>query len=105
MVCATPPSTVSVEVEQVAVEVAPVPLLTPTALQRVVEVVVSVNVTVPVGLTEPELGVTVAVNVTDCPNVDGLTDEVTVVVVAGLFTVKVAGVVVLLVAWMLLLGK
>jgi len=30
--------------------------------------------------------VTVAVNVTDCPKTDGLGDELTAVVVAGLFT-------------------
>ena len=38
------------------------------------------NVTVPVGVFEPELAVTVAVNVTAWPNTDGFTDEVTVVV-------------------------
>ena len=40
----------------------------------------SKNETVPVGLVPPE---TVAVNVTDWPNVDGLSDETTPVVVAG----------------------
>jgi hypothetical protein len=37
------------------------------------------NCTVPVGVPPPE--VTVAVNVTDCPNVEGFGDDVTVVVV------------------------
>lgn len=40
----------------------------------------SVKVTVPTGTPLPE--VTVAVKVTDCPNTDGLGDELTVVVVA-----------------------
>ena len=53
-------------------------------------VVPSKNVTVPVGV--PEAVVTVAVKVTLCPNVDGLSDEVTVVVVVaggGAFTICV----------------
>ncbi len=41
------------------------------------------NVTVPVGMPEPgALAVTVAVNVTDWPNTDGLTEEETELVVA-----------------------
>jgi hypothetical protein len=43
------------------------------------------KVTVPVGIPTPEL--TVAVNVTGCPKLDGLTDEATTVAVAALFTV------------------
>jgi hypothetical protein len=41
----------------------------------------------------PEPGataVTVAVNVTDCPNTDGFADEVSAVLVAALFTVCVS---------------
>ena len=45
------------------------------------------NVTVPVGVAEPDACVTVAVKVTTWPDTDGLADEVSVVVVAGLFTV------------------
>lgn len=49
------------------------------------------NVTVPVGVPDPgATGETVAVNVTDCPKTDGFTDEVTVVVVPSLLTVKLA---------------
>jgi len=40
------------------------------------------NATLPVGTPEPEEGVTMAVNVTDCPVTDGFTEEVTVVAVA-----------------------
>ena len=39
----------------------------------------SLNVTLPVG---PEAGLTVAVNVTSCPNAEGFRDEVNVMVVA-----------------------
>ncbi len=46
----------------------------------------SLNVTVPVGVTEPDTCVTVAVNVTDCPNTDGFVDEVTVVVLPVVLT-------------------
>lgn len=42
----------------------------------------SMNATLPVGTPEPEEGVTMAVNVTDCPVTDGFTEEVTVVAVA-----------------------
>ena len=40
------------------------------------------NCTVPVGVVLPELGMTVAVKVTLCPDTDGLTEEATAVVVA-----------------------
>ena len=44
--------------------------------------------TVPVGDPAPgAVTVTVAVNVTDCPNTDGLTDDANVVVVLALLTV------------------
>jgi hypothetical protein len=46
-----------------------------------------VNCTVPVGV--PALLVTVAVNVTDWPKVEGLTEDVTAVVVVAWFTVCV----------------
>ena len=39
------------------------------------------KVTVPVGVPVPEVGVTVAVNVTLCPNTLGLAEETTAVVV------------------------
>ena len=57
---------------------------TPVALSVPVpkEVEPSMNVTVPVGTVVPEAGVTVAVNVTDCPACDGLSEVVSVVVVA-----------------------
>ena len=43
------------------------------------------NVTVPVGVPVPGgTTATVAVNVTDCPNTDGLADDATVVVVLAL---------------------
>jgi predicted small secreted protein len=46
------------------------------------------NVTVPPGVPAPAPVVTVAVNVTACPNVDGFGEEpVIVLVVAALFTV------------------
>jgi hypothetical protein len=44
------------------------------------------NCTVPVGWVAPDVGATVAVNVTDCVNVDGFTELDTVVVVACWFT-------------------
>jgi hypothetical protein len=46
----------------------------------------SMNVTVPVAV----VGVTVAVNVTEVPNVDGFADEASVTVVFVLFTVWVS---------------
>ena len=50
-----------------------------TATFEASTVLPSVKVTVPTGTPEPE--VTVAVNVTDWPNTDGLGEELTVVVV------------------------
>jgi len=44
------------------------------------------NVTVPVGVTVPDEGATVAVNVTDAPDALGVPLEVSVVVVAWLTT-------------------
>ena len=52
----------------------------------------SLNVTVPVGVTKPDTCVTAAVNVTDWPNTEGLTDELTVVVALPLLTVCVKSV-------------
>jgi hypothetical protein len=55
------------------------------------------KVTVPVGVPDPgATALTVAVNVTDCPNSDGFTDEVTVVELLSLFTVCVIAAEVLL---------
>ncbi len=60
------------------------------------EVAPSRNVTVPVGVPAPgAVTVTVAVNVTDCPKTDGLTDEATVVDVLALFTTWLTAVLVL----------
>src|SRR5204862_36269 len=48
----------------------------------------SLKVTVPVGVPAPGLfAVTVAVKVTDCPDTDGLADELTNVVVPAFFTI------------------
>jgi hypothetical protein len=67
--------TASVEVERVAT---PEPLSVPVPM----EVAPSLNVTVPVGVPAPgATTATVAVNVTDCPNADGFTLEMSVVVV------------------------
>jgi hypothetical protein len=41
----------------------------------------SKNVTVPVGVPDPDVGVTVAVNMTDCPITVGLAELATAVVV------------------------
>jgi hypothetical protein len=55
-----------------------------------IDVVPSLNVTVPVGVPLPGAVVlTVAVNVTDWPNTDGFVDDATVVLVAAAFTVCV----------------
>lgn len=43
----------------------------------------SLNVTVPVGVPPPAAGDTVAVKVTDCPQTEGLAEDVTEVVVVG----------------------
>jgi hypothetical protein len=50
------------------------------------------KVTVPVGVPDPgATALTVAVNVTDWPNTDGFTDEVTAVELLALLTVWVMG--------------
>ena len=49
-------------------------------------VVPFLNVTLPVGVPET-VGVTVAVKVTDCPKLEGLSEDTTAVVVPSLFTV------------------
>ena len=56
--------------------VAPVPMAAPLSL----------NVTVSPSGMAPDIGVTVAVNVTVCPANEGVPEEMTVVVVAMLFT-------------------
>src|SRR5262249_32225871 len=68
----------------------------------------SKKVTVPVGVFDPEAGVTVAVKITDCPKTDGLTEEVTALVVFILFavaTVKLAMAVAQLPALLLLMNS
>ena len=56
--------------------------------QLPITVAPSRKLTVPVGDPAPgAVTVTVAVNVTDCPNTDGLTDDVRVVAVLALLTV------------------
>jgi hypothetical protein len=53
----------------------------------------SLNVTVPVGVPEPAVGFTVAVNVTPCPKADGFSEETRVTCVAGVeskLTVSIA---------------
>ena len=51
----------------------------------------SLKVTVPVGVPAPGLfAVTVAVKVTDCPDTDGLAEELTDVAVLAFFTVWVS---------------
>jgi len=71
-------ATVNVVVENVAV-------CTPPTVVRVPDpsvVAPSLKSTVPVGSPAPGLtAATVAVNVTDCPNTEGLSDEASVVVV------------------------
>src|SRR5205823_5987523 len=66
------------------------PLLRVRLLQLVMAVPPFLKVTFPVGVPEPGLlAVTVAVNVTDCPNTDGLAEELAAVVVPY-FTVCVS---------------
>ncbi len=49
----------------------------------------SKNVTLPVRVPDPgATGVTVAVNVADCPKTEGFGEELTVTVVAALLTVR-----------------
>ena len=64
--------------EREDVENAAVPVLSNVAVPSVVGglVFVSLNCTTPVGTIEPEDGTTVAVNVTELPNVDGFCDDV-----------------------------
>ena len=69
--------TVSVDVEQVAVRVLPLPA-SATAEQPASDVAPSLKLTVPVG-ADP---VTVAVNVTLAPTIDGVNDVATIVDVA-----------------------
>jgi hypothetical protein len=81
MVPCVPPA--SDEVENVAV-------VTPAVVESVPVpnvVVLSLKVTVPVGVPDPgEVTITVAVNVTDCPKIVGLAEETTLVVVSALLT-------------------
>src|SRR6266516_2722881 len=66
------------------------PLLRVRLLQLVMAVPPSLKVTFPAGLPEPGLlAVTVAVKVTDCPDSDGLAEELTPVVVPGSVVVVV----------------
>ena len=59
----------------------PVPKVTPASL----------NVTVPLGVPVPgKTALTVAVNVTVCPDTDGFAEEATVVVLLAWFTVCVS---------------
>ena len=46
----------------------------------------SLNCTVPVGMPAPGAALTVAVNVTDWPNIEGFKEDVTLVVVLAGFT-------------------
>lgn len=64
------------------VENAAMPVLSNVAVPSVVGglVSVSLNCTVPVGTIDPEDGITVAVNVTELPTVDGFSEDVIVVV-------------------------
>src|SRR5205823_4446403 len=73
------------------VQVARPLLLRERLLQLVMAVAPSLKVTVPVGVPAPGLfAVTVAVNVTACPDSDGLAEELTTVVVPAFFTVSVS---------------
>jgi hypothetical protein len=92
--------TASEVVEQVAVS--GVPILSACVPQPVIVVPLDLKLTVPVGMPEPgEFTVTVAVKVTDAPNMEGLVPVVsaTVVVVLALLTLRLA--VPLLPAWVL----
>src|SRR5205807_1660940 len=61
----------------------PLPLSVPVPI----EAPLSWNVTVPVGVPDPgTAALTVAVNVTDWPNTDGLVDDATAVLVLSLLT-------------------
>ena len=76
------PATVSVAVENVALPVPSSVTGGPTFDPSIA------NCTVPVGVPPPD--VTVAVNVTICPYVDGFSDDITPVVVLAAFTVWVS---------------
>jgi hypothetical protein len=51
----------------------------------------SLNVTVPVGVPPPLIGLTEALSTTACPKVEGFGDEERVVCVGVLFTTKATG--------------
>ena len=70
------------EVEHVAVRVLPLPAAKATAEQPVIDTPPSVKLTVPVGA----VAVTVAVNVTLAPDVDGFSELASVVVLAAFTT-------------------
>jgi hypothetical protein len=75
--------------------VTPPALFTPTGLPALLPSIV--NCTMPVGVPLPgAVTVTVALKVTLWPDTDGLTEPLTAVLVAALFTIWVRGVVVLL---------
>lgn len=77
-----------------SVDVVSVAVVTPPVVDNVpvpINVLPSVKLTVPVGAV-PVPGVTVAVSVTDAPNVDGLSELFSVVVVVAWLTVTDAGV-------------
>src|SRR5436305_1555873 len=83
---------VGVPVPEASAEVVTVatPLPFTATVPSGVLVVVSVNTTLPVGVPVPgAVGATLAVNVTDWFGCDGLTEEVSAVVVAAVFTVCV----------------
>jgi len=71
--------------------IAPLAALPPLKLTGLPKSLPSIlNCTVPPGVPDPgALALTVAVNVTACPNTDGLADELTAVVVPSWFTVCV----------------
>jgi hypothetical protein len=61
----------------------------PLSIPVPIGVVPSMNVTVPVGVPPPgKTGLTVAVNVTDCPNTEGFSDDVMVVAVPWIPTIS-----------------
>ena len=79
------PAAGNVDVELlVATDVLPVPGVTETGVPK--SAPSTLNWTLPVGLVVPLAGVTVAVKVTGRPNVAGLADEATVVVVLTVAT-------------------
>ncbi|HEY4991850.1 MAG TPA: hypothetical protein VII33_07165 [Nakamurella sp.] len=76
----------------VTVQVAAPPLrvTTPEVPHVAIGVPPSLKLTVPVGVSEPTLGVTVAVYVTACPATDGFS-ELVIVVVVGMTIVTMTG--------------